>query len=59
MAPQPQAVAGPDLAEFAPDGTLDHDDLFAGEDNGDGPPEWQTDPTSISQRPPWELGDES
>ena len=58
-APQSAAAAGPDLAEFAPDRTLDHGDLFAGDDNGDGPAQWLTDPTSASQRPPWELGDES
>jgi hypothetical protein len=42
------------LGEFAEDQTLEHLDFFTGDD-GDG----LTDPTSASQRPPWELGDGS
>jgi GT2 family glycosyltransferase len=59
VAPQSPAAAGPDLAEFAPDRTLDHDDFFARDDNGDGTAQRLTDPTSATQRPPWEIGDES
>jgi hypothetical protein len=59
VAPQSPAAAGPDLAEFAPDRALDHDDFFARDDNGDGTAQWLTGPTSATQRPPWEIGDES
>jgi len=53
------AATGPDLAEFEPDRTLEHRDFFAGDDDGDEPAQWLTDPAPASQRPPWELGDGS
>ena len=58
-ATQSPAATDPDLAELEPDRTLEHSDFFTGDDNGDGPARWLADPTSASQRPPWELGDGS
>jgi hypothetical protein len=58
-ATQSPAATGADLGVSEPDRTLEHSGFFTGDDNGDGPAQWLTDPTPDSQRPPWELGDGS
>ncbi len=58
VAPSP-VLTDPGADEGSPDRSLENFDYFQGNDDGGTPDGWLQDPASASQRPPWELGDES